>query len=70
MPVISVSRPFSYSDNGYTLVEYSPDRSPIEVSEECARVAREEGWAVKAEPGAPENKDAAKKTRERKTAQT
>ncbi len=66
MPLINPLRPFSFSDNGYQLVPYEPGE-PVEVSEECARVAVTEGWASpvehKADCAAPENKDAAPKRR-------
>jgi hypothetical protein len=66
MPQIAIKTPFSFSDNGYTLVSHEAVGETVEVSEECARVALAEGWAVepgKAEPAAPENKDAAPKRR-------
>lgn len=70
MPKIIVLQPFSFSDNGYTLVDHAPGAEPVEVSEECAGVAVAEGWAqlptegqTAAHKGAPENRDAARQPR-------
>lgn len=59
---------------GFERIEFEPGPEAVEMDDDCAAVSLSEGWAraesAKAEPGAPENKDAAKKPRERKTAQT
>lgn len=67
MPKITVLQPFKFAHHGYQVEEFEPSEEPRETSDECAEIAVREGWAeladgkTKADPAAPENKDAAPK---------
>jgi hypothetical protein len=66
MPQITVLQPFKFAHHGYQVEEFEPSDEPRETSDECADIAVREGWAelvveAKADPAAPENKDAAPK---------
>lgn len=56
MPKIIITRKFGHCEDGINAVEYLPSDEPQEVSERCAEVALQEGWAKlplepKSEPG-------------------
>jgi len=56
MQKIIVTRKFGHADDGINAVEYLPSDEPQEVSDRCAEVALQEGWAKlplepKPEPG-------------------
>lgn len=64
MPHIIVKKPFKFAHEGIRVQEFEPSTEAVEVSDECAAVALEEGWAKvpgerskRAIPEAPENKD-------------
>ena len=60
MEKLKVIKPFAFAHNGYRVVEYAPgDDCP----DDAAVIAAREGWAVKANESAAENKDAAPKRR-------
>lgn len=66
MPKITVLQPFKFAHHGYQVEEFEPTEEPRETSDECADIAVREGWAelvgeAKADPAAPEKKDAAPK---------
>jgi hypothetical protein len=73
MPQIIVDQPFKFAHRGCDVEEFEPSADPRETTDECARVACEEGWARLAGDrqaatleAAPENRDAALKPRSRK----
>lgn len=49
MPTVVFSQPFRFSPNGYSITTY-PAGEPVEVSEECARVAAQAGVLTTDEP--------------------
>jgi len=66
MPTIIFTQPVVWYRRGYERLEYPASPEPVEVDADCAEVSLAEGWATepgKAEPAAPENKDAAPKRR-------
>lgn len=63
MPKIIITKPFRFAHNGYEFHEYEPTSTAVDVPDECAVVAVQEGWAR----AAPENADAARKRETRKS---
>lgn len=75
MPQIVVTKSFAFAHHGYQVEHFDASPEPRETTDECAEIACREGWAhihgapeVAALAAAPENRDAARKTRTRKEA--
>ena len=50
MPTITVKETFKFAERGVDIFEYKQGEI-VEVSDECAAVAKLEGWAVDADSG-------------------
>jgi hypothetical protein len=52
MPSIIVKQPFKFAHHGHQVEDFAPSAQPRETSDECAKLAVQEGWAVLADAAA------------------